>query len=153
MVSIYRQDDQNYLVTNIVPLEEGRLEEDQYNAILQDSRQQVLLKVPTDVPVSLVWGSEELKLEELMPAEAFRSLKAFSSAANRSTGSAHRLDQERWFAFIFGLHRSGKAKNLDAETLERWLIEVEGWPAQWAGKLSIEYEQAIALLDYAAYGS
>ena len=150
MVSIYRRDDQNYHVTNIVPLEERRLEEGQYNVILQDFRQRVLSMVHTDVPVSFLLGPDDLKLDDLMPPEVFRALKAFSSAANRSTGSGHRLDQERWFTFIIGLHRSGKAEDLDAETLERWLIETERWPAQWAGKLGIEYEQAISLLNYAA---
>ena len=150
MIAIYRKDAQTYHVTNVVPQSVNELKQGQYNPIFPEFYEDVLPKVKTDVPVSFLLGSDNLRLEDLMPPEVFRSLRAFSSGANRSTRTSHPSDQRSWFAFIVGLHRSGKAESLDATVLRRWFEEVGKWPSESALELAIQYERAIALLDYAA---
>ncbi|WFU71056.1 hypothetical protein [Bradyrhizobium sp. CB2312] len=68
--------------------------------------------------------------------------------ANKSTGSSHPLDQQRWLRFLILAHCS--AQKPDGERLRRWLMEVEG-DEDHALKLVIEYEFGLDLLN--AYDS
>jgi hypothetical protein len=73
-------------------------------------------------------------------------LHRFSAAANKSTGSSHPCDEERWLEFVTAAHREKAA--LDASTLEQWLREGEGWPEDIASELAVDYEKARSLLSY-----
>ena len=85
-----------------------------------------------------------MNIEGSLSPRALKLLRSFSTLANKSTGSAHPLDEQRWFAFIIAVHKDGSP--LDAGTLGRWLIEDEAWPEDSAHTLTIEYEVARSLL-------
>ena len=148
LVAVYRRDALNFYVSNVVPRESNQLSVSQYNQVLQDFHDEVLSRVQTDVPVVFWLDTDQLRLEDLLPADVMARLRAFSAAANRSTGSSHPLDRERWFEFIVGLHRDGAAEKLSVHDLERWLVEVEKWPPQAVSKLAVEFEFAVALLEH-----
>ena len=80
----------------------------------------------------------------LSPGTA-KKLQTFSSAANKSTGSGHHYDQERWFDFLVDLHKD--RPDFDGTILERWLMD-NGWSDDTASDLVIEYEFAQALLSF-----
>ena len=54
---VSRLDAQNYAVANLLPREPGMLMYEQYNAVLTEFHQRVLLKIKTAVPVSFVLRS------------------------------------------------------------------------------------------------
>jgi hypothetical protein len=144
LVAIYRRDPQQLYVSNVVPTELSELSHRQYNAILKDFYDEILANVRGSFRVSVVLASNQLRVEDLMPAETFKLLRAFSSSANRSTGSAHPADGELWQTFLVALSR-GQHK-LDSHSLLRWLIEVEGWPGEVAQDLGSEFEFGMELL-------
>ena len=61
--------------------------------------------------------------------EAADALRMFSVGANKSTGSSHPSDQERWFQFLFAAYRA--QGEFDPYLLRRWLEEVEKWPPDY----------------------
>lgn len=130
-------------VSNIVPKDAGRLTHDQYNSIAQWFVEDVLNPhAARNVRVEL--GPCEETIDDLLNAPTADALRAFSLGANKSTGSAHPLDAERWRKFVILAHVAGAS--LDATTLQRWLEEEEEWPEEQAQELAIEYEQARDLL-------
>lgn len=147
MVAIYRRDAETLYVSNVVPSDSGRLEHDEYNAILREFCEQALQRVETKFPTAFVLAGEDLDLGRLMSTAAFAKLQTFSAAANKSTGSAHPLDLDRWFDFLVELH-TGKHR-LDTASLGRWLTEVEGWSEEQAADLRQEFAFALGLLRYA----
>lgn len=89
-------------VGNIVPLEKNELTVDEYNAIL--------MKFYDDVINSYKESGTELRISQptddifdpttVISEIALKKLTLFCNAANKSTGSAHPSDQERWFDFV-----------------------------------------------------
>ena len=148
MVSIYRKDAETLHVTNVVPTELSELNHQQYNGILQDLHDTVLRKLHKTFPAAIMLASNQLRIENLMSADAFRLLRQFSAMANKSTGSSHPMDCERWFAFLVTLRRSNHG--LDTHSLLRWLVEVEQWPDEAAQDLASQFEFAMGSLDHAA---
>ncbi len=146
LLAIYRRDTLGLYVSNVVPQEITNLSYEQYNQILQDFHDSVLLKVNTTFPVSVILGSEHLSIEHLISANALTRLCLFSNLASKSTGSAHPLDQERWIAFLVALSR--EKHTLDAHSLGRWLTDVEQWSSEMVHELTCEFEFAIALLSH-----
>jgi hypothetical protein len=136
------------VVPNVVPLEIGELNYAQYNAILEDFTERVVRPVADRMGLQIALTEGRQKLTDWIPEEVAQKLLAFSTAANKSTGSSHPMDRQRWFDFILSVHRSGS--QLGSDQLERWLNEIHRWDLESAYKLSIEFEQYIALLDYAA---
>jgi hypothetical protein len=52
-----------------------------------------------------IWGherghSDAQDLENLLGEEAARRLEAFSAGVNKTTGSSHPADRDRWLAFL-----------------------------------------------------
>ena len=76
--------------------------------------------------------------EDWMSPTSAELLKRFSRNANKSTGSSHPFDRERWHEFIIGLH--AERREIDTEKLGRWLQDVERWSDEAAIDLIIEYE-------------
>ncbi len=103
-------------------------------------------KVATAEGLEFKLTEEDVTIDTLLPADAAKKLRGFSRLANKSTGSSHPNDQERWFEFIVSVHKSGV--DLDASTLKRLLHEEERWSENSASKLAIEYEFARALLEF-----
>jgi hypothetical protein len=133
-----------YKVTNIVPLEIGQLGYTKYNAILQDFEQQIATPAADQVGFQVKTTAARQSIDDWLSPKAAHALWLFSSAANKSTGSSHPLDRERWLQFLIEAHKSDG--RLDTGTLARWLTEVEGWDDDHANELAIEYEFGLDLL-------
>ena len=134
-------------VSNIVPGDAGSLTFDEYNDILQEFHDLFVRPVADRLQVVTVRrGKMDEDLQDWMTPDAANLLRDFSRSANRSTGSSHPMDRDRWFAFLTRVHRDRRGP--DATTLERWLVEHENWSETVASEIAIEYEFATALLRY-----
>jgi hypothetical protein len=140
------QEGDGYKVTNIVPLESGELGIECYNTLLDDFVRRVAEPASEGGELfELEISSPLAAIEDWMSPETATALRRFSALANKSTGSAHPLDRQRWFAFVIHAYRDNR--RADTGQLTRWLIEVEGWPPELAHELAGEYETGIALLE------
>jgi hypothetical protein len=139
----YREPDE-LNVPNIVPAKSGRLLHGEYNRILQEFYEKFVKDAARKTGVHPDLGKDSLQLEDVLSKGCAESLRRFSRLANKSTGSAHPFDNERWEEFLISAHLEGSM--LDAHTLERWLVEEEEWPADTASELAIEYEAGMSLL-------
>jgi hypothetical protein len=134
-------------VPNVVPLETGELTHAQYNAVLGDFAERVVRPVAAHAGFRIELTDGRQQLSDWIPQEAARKLRVFSAAANKSSGSSHPMDQQRWFDFILTVHRSGA--HLDTDRLARWLNEVDRWDEDSAYKLAGEFERYISILEFA----
>jgi hypothetical protein len=132
-------------VSNIVPQEVRQLTFDQYNHILNEFDTRFAKPAADSIGVRVELSSPEQSIEDWLSPESAKLLTAFSHLANKSTGSTHPMDRERWYDFLIALHRSGENPNVGL--LQRWLIEEEQWPDDIAFDLVCEYEFARGLLD------
>jgi len=141
MVSIYFGGDYisngELRVGNIVPLEKNELNVDEYNAVLmlfyndvikpfKESRTELEIPQPTDDifdPLAVI--SEE----------ALKKLKLFCHCANKSTGSSHSSDKERWFDFIYQTVIDDKM--IDYDTLAKFLHDEVYWGKKPDGFLGV----------------
>lgn len=139
----YREDSTVLYATNVIPQDRQSLEVDEYNAILEEFHQQLTALNSLGLTIDLSKASKTLE-DYLSPGTA-KKLEAFSNAANKSTGSSHPYDQERWFDFLVDLHKD--RPDFDGTTLKRWLLD-NGWSDDTASDLIIEYEFAQALLSF-----
>lgn len=139
------EEDHGYKVTNIVPRNVGELGIEKYNAILRDFVVKVAEPAAAGGAFVIELTGPNQALKDWMGPEAAASLRRFSSAANKSTGASHPLDQERWYQFLIDAHRGPKRAAPDQ--VARWLIEVEHWPEDTARELAIDYEFALGLLE------
>lgn len=141
-----RDDGRSWSVDNIIPTDSSRLSEPEYNAILQDFKVTFLDPVANLLNLRVEMSKTNEDLEDWMTREAADALRDFSDAANKSTGSSHPLDKERWFRFLTEIHKSGRAP--DGSTLLDWLVQEAEWPSDTASDLAAEYENGLALLRY-----
>ena len=143
VTAVFYHDGDHCSIPNIVPSDGDRLTHDQYNSILQDfARMAKPIAAKHEVDVNI--GDTRFKITDHISPEAVDRLHGFSNAANKSTGSSHPMDQERWFDFIILTHRD----QTDASgVLGRYLVEELGWSDERAHELIIEYEKGYALLD------
>jgi hypothetical protein len=144
-LSLWGTDD-GYYVPNVVPVESGKLSYRQYNAILKDFLAKVLHPVAPRFDFVAEITSDRQDVEDWLSPDAVMKLRAFSNAANKSTGASHPMDQRRWFEFVIAVHRSGTTA--DSELLRRWLQEVEQWDKESAHELTGDYETSLALLRH-----
>lgn len=136
-----------FTVANIVPKEISELGVRGYNDVLNDFVSRVVVPAANESMFSFNLGKREQCITDWTSQEAARALSRFSGTANKSTGSSHPSDQQRWFEFLFAAHRANG--ELDTYTLGRWLVEVDQWPAEVARDLTLEFEFGMALLkDY-----
>ncbi len=132
-------------VSNIVPQEVRQLTIDQYNHILNEFNIRFARPATDSIGVRVELSSPEQSIDDWLSPQSAKLLTAFSLLANKSTGSSHPADRERWHDFLITLHRSGENPNVGL--LERWLIEEEHWPSDIALDLLCEYEFARGLLS------
>lgn len=138
-------EDERVLVANIVPTEVGQLTTDDYNAAIVDFTDRFARPAARELGIEINLGSEFIDLESELPADVYSALTAFSRTANRSTGSAHPMDRDRWFDFLVRLYRSGG--DVPSWVLQEWLT-LDGWPESTSYDLIIEYEFGMGLLRY-----
>lgn len=86
------------------------------------------------------------RLKGRISDEAIRLLALFSLAANKSTGTGHQADQDRFYDFIIQTVRD--EKGLLTKELREWLMS-DGWDEESAQELGQEYENGLFLLKYA----
>ncbi len=146
LIAFARKNPEIVYISNIVPRERGKLSKDQYNVILMEFYNNFLQPLCSKYSVPVETTSDNQSMEDWVSEETYRKLKSFSRTANKSTGTSHPCDQERWFAFIVSALRHNES--LDSSRLKRWLVEEEGWHEDMAFQLAIEYEQGLSLLTY-----
>jgi hypothetical protein len=138
--------EESYRISNIVPLEVGELGRSGYNAVLQDFASRIANPAAAETGAKIEITPPRQTLDDWVIPTVARALRAFSSLANKSTGSAHPMDLERWLDFIAKAHDSGNP--LGTDQLMRWLVEVEKWPEREASDLVSQYGFGLDLLDY-----
>lgn len=134
-----------YKVSNIVPLKVGELGIAGYNDALKDFVGDVVVPAARDTGFEYELTSGFKSIEDWADSKTATALKRFSSLANKSTGRGHPLDEKRWLEFLIAAHLNGTG--LDTESLLRWLIEIEKWPAEIAQELAFEYGLSRTLLS------
>jgi hypothetical protein len=131
-------------VSNVVPRELGQLTRQQYNHfVVQLSRTATPLAASLGLSATLT--SDEQDIQDILGPAAYKALKAFSGAANKTTGSSHPLDQRRWLKFLVLKHLN--EAELSPELLVRWFVEEESWPETEAQDLGSELDFADELLS------
>lgn len=137
-----RQDEM--YIPNILPCEGTGLSHDDYNGVLLEFAGSIATPAADAAGTSLKLTNATFQIDDFSSPNTASLLKTFSSLANRSTGSSHPFDQQRWFDFVIAAHQ--ESAPLDFHLLGRWLCEVAGWSDEHANELAIEYENARALL-------
>lgn len=136
--------EEGYSVTNIVPIEVGEIGESGYNAILQDFERTLARPAAEATGYTVAMTSATQSIDDWLAADVAGALRRFSALANKSTGSSHPLDRERWFKFCILAHST--SSQFDTTQLVRWLVQVEGWSYEKAEDLALDYEYARDLL-------
>ncbi|NFL36791.1 hypothetical protein [Clostridium botulinum] len=151
-------------VGNIVPINKNELSVEEYNNVLNKFYNDIILpykKSGTGLNISEL--SEDIfHPENIITVNALEKLKNFCLSANKSTGSSHPLDKERWFDFI--CQTVDDEKIFDSTTLANFLqdesywgkkdddfIGVMGefaWDEEQAWELASEYEELCGILKY-----
>ncbi len=132
-------------VPNIISPARDRLGYGEYNAILCSFRDDVLQQIEPAGEVAFAVTGTSLDLASGLPAGVFERLRRFSAAANKSTGSSHPFDRERWMDFL--IQAAEAPAELDPHTLGRWLVEEAGWGPDEAARLAEQYEFGRELLE------
>ena len=144
-LSLFQKEGDTWYVPNIIPLDSSQLSRDQYNKILENFLDSIVRPSIAGLPVTTALTGDELFLKDVVGADVATLLHNFSVLANKSTGTSHPCDRNRWFDFLIAVQR--KHISLDTDLLIYSLME-DGWSEDRAHDLAIEYEFAIGLLDY-----
>lgn len=144
-LSLFQKEGDTWYVPNIIPLDSSQLSRDQYNKILENFLDSIVRPSIAGLPVTTALTGDELFLKDVVGEDVATLLHNFSVLANKSTGSSHPCDRNRWFDFLIAVQR--KRISLDTDLLINSLME-DGWSEDRAHDLAIEYEFAIGLLDY-----
>jgi hypothetical protein len=142
---IAERDEGTLYISNIVPSEISQLKTDDYNKVLLEFHDHGIKELIENLGGSVELTSDIYSLEDLIGNDGARYLRKFSSAANKSTGSTHPRDRERWFEFITLIHKS--EKNISPEEMQKFLIE-DGWTEDFSFELACEFEYSLDLLEY-----
>jgi hypothetical protein len=142
---IAERDEGTLYISNIVPSEISQLKTDDYNKVLLEFYDHGIKKLTENLGGSVELTSDIYSLEDLIGNDGARCLRVFSSAANKSTGSTHPRDRERWFEFITLIHKS--KKTISPADIQKFLIE-DGWTEDFSFELACEFEYSLNLLEY-----
>jgi hypothetical protein len=157
-------DEGSFQVGNIVPLKKNQLDIKEYNSLLDSFYDEVLAPFHRKFSCLAITGPTNDKFDPLsvISEEALRKLKKFCNAANKTTGSSHPCDEERWFDFICQTVVDNKI--FDYDTLYRFLKDEDywgekdpkllgpighfAWDDEHASELAQEYENYVNILQY-----
>lgn len=166
-VSIYLGDRINsgeVNVGNIIPLIKNQLSIEEYNAVLMLFYNDIIIPYEKENKYLTISQPTDDKFDPLtiMSEKSLKKLQAFCGGANKSTGSSHPCDKERWLSFI--LQTVEEDRILDSDTLCRFLQDEEYWGKKsddsigvmgnyaWnedsAYELSMEYETISEAMKY-----
>lgn len=151
-------------VCNIVPLEKNQLTIDEYNQILDLFYVDIAKTYcETHKDIRIVGpSSEQFDPLNCITEKALKKLTLFCNAANKSTGSSHPCDEERWFDFI--CQTVDDERIFDYDTLFKFLKDEDywgkredgfpgvmgqfAWDEENAEELASEYENYVRILQY-----
>ncbi|GBE22684.1 MAG TPA: hypothetical protein ENH00_06395 [Actinobacteria bacterium] len=137
--------DSDVYVPNIVPTDIHSLDMEQYNSLLiefADRTDEAVAGLGLELDV----GSDQADLSSELDPDVYSALKLFSRTSNRSTGSSHPSDRDKWMEFICALVDSGYS--LSPGLLQEWLV-ADGWPEETAFDLILQFEFGVAILRHA----
>lgn len=145
-------------VGNIVPTEKTQLTLDEYNQLLLAFYNDIIKQYREQGSDIEIDGPTDDIFDPLtvISEEALKKLKAFCNLANKSTGSAHPLDEERWMEFICQTVEDGRM--FDYDTLAKFLQDKSYWGEKDAGYLGVigkyawSEDMAYKLADEYEYG-
>ena len=143
---IFQKDKETLWVSNIVPTEKAKLTYEQYNSVLENFHENVVVPAIQGTSITTNLTSDQISIGGVTGEEVEKALVDFSDLANKSTGISHPLDNKRWLEFLVLAHEA--SSNLDPDIITRTLVE-RGWPEDEAFKLGIQFEFAQDLLSYA----
>lgn len=132
-------------IANVVPQEIGSISIDEYNRTVEEFADEVARPAANTLGLEVLLGGEYLDLSEEFDQRAYRALRTFSRTSNRSTGSSHPSDREKWFEFLCCLRDSGG--EVTTGHLIEWL-RLDGWAEEAAYELGLEFEFGMGLLRY-----
>lgn len=144
-LSLFQKEGDTWYVPNIIPLDSSQLSRDQYNKILENFLDTIVRQSIAGLPVAAELSGDVVFLKDVVGEDVAVLLHNFSVLANKSTGSSHPCDRNRWFDFLIAVQK--KRISLDTDLLIHSLME-DGWSEDRAHDLAIEFEFAIGLLDY-----
>lgn len=144
-VWISRNDKDVAWLTNIIPINERSLTPDEYNDIRDIFAHELVAPAAAELDLELQVSKREVTIDDWIDPESRDALYAFSGSANKSTGSSHPSDKERWDHFICLIHLH--KVTFDTDYLQEWLNR-DGWDWDRASDLAIEYEQGLSLLSH-----
>lgn len=151
-------------VVNIIPLKKSQLSIEEYNKILDkfycdivkpygEMHKEIVIEKPT---------TDEFDPLKYISVDALQKLRFFCNAANKTTGSSHPCDEERWYDFICQTVVDNKV--FDYDTLYNFLIDKEywgekesdiiaaighyAWDEEQAMKLASEYDNYVRFLQF-----
>jgi hypothetical protein len=138
--------DNDVEVANVVPTGERReLTKEEYNDAVEQFSDGFLASAAETLGLVVRMSPSELDLRDVLDERTYRALLAFSRTSNRSTGSSHPMDRERWFEFLVSAYRS--RADLSTSDLESWLV-LDGWSEDVAWDLLVQFEFAMGLLKH-----
>lgn len=143
---LYKKDEKSYSVVNIIPIDKNELSIDEYNEILNKFHDFLTRCTAEDDFEIFFSNTGIITKEQILSEQTLKDLEAFSLTANKSTGSSHPSDRNRWYKFIIQSFKSEDYKDLLPDTLQNLLIEDYKWTEQQAIRLVNEYEFSIGLL-------
>lgn len=167
-VSIYYGPDTwrqgNIKVGNIVPLRKNQLSIEEYNAVLDLFYKEIIVPNKSKLQGIEIIGPESDIFDPLkfISKEALVKLQRFCNGANKTTGSSHPNDEERWFDFI--CQTVDDNQTFDFDTIYRFLMDEDywgkrvpgfigamghfAWDEEQAGKLATEYDNYVRILKF-----
>jgi hypothetical protein len=82
-------------------------------------------------------------MKNIISAGAFTALQGFTGLADKSTGSSHSLDRQKWCRFLVELRQGGRIPT--SNDVRDWFLQ-NGWYEDVAIDLVCEFEFACDLL-------
>jgi len=146
LVALVPRNENLMYVSNIVPRLVSELSRDQYNRILDEFATQCIKPIAVEMGISLKTTKEDETLEDWVSKGSAEKFRTFSVLANKSTGTSHPCDKERWYEFIISIVNNNDS--LDSTTLREWMVAEDGWTEDVALEVVIEFEQEVGLLKY-----
>lgn len=156
---------QGYIkIGNIVPLRKNQLSIEEYNAVLDLFYEEIIVPNQSRLEGLKIVGPESDVFDPLkyISKEALKKLEHFCNGANKTTGSSHPCDEERWFDFI--CQTVDDNQTFDYDTIYRFLMDEDywgkkesgflgamghfAWDEEHAGELATEYDNYVRLLRY-----